>query len=252
MNAPYAPPRGPAARVDRWRARLFERAEARVRRDVAVVSVTFDDFPRSAGYAGAEILEAAGARGTYYVSAGLAGSRNHLGALFDPQDLIRLHDAGHEIACHTAGHHDLAAAADDDVLRSVAENAATLAAYGVKTAASNFAYPYGEASPAAKRVLSQRFDTLRGVRPGVNRGQVDRALLRAVEINSESVESVIAHVADAAARGGWLILYTHDVRESPSRWGCRPGELTQVVRSVVDRGLEIATVADAARRALTR
>ena len=47
-----------------------------------IVSFTFDDFPRSAYSVGGAMLEKFGARGTYYVTAGLMNVSNELGELF--------------------------------------------------------------------------------------------------------------------------------------------------------------------------
>ncbi|MEJ0059741.1 MAG: hypothetical protein WDM79_09290 [Terricaulis sp.] len=61
----YSPPRGAVAKVKRrltqWRA---SRPAALVF-DQPILSICFDDFPRSAGIEGARILQSHGARGTY-------------------------------------------------------------------------------------------------------------------------------------------------------------------------------------------
>ncbi len=43
---------------------------------------------------------------------------------------------------------------------------------------------------------------------------------------------------------GWLIFYTHDVRPSPSKFGCTPELLEALVKSVVEDGCRIMKVAD--------
>jgi hypothetical protein len=37
---------------------------------------------------------------------------------------------------------------------------------------------------------------------------------------------------DNARCGGWLILYTHDVAEEPSAFGCTPGDFERLVAYV--------------------
>jgi peptidoglycan/xylan/chitin deacetylase (PgdA/CDA1 family) len=71
-----------------------------------VVSFTFDDFPRSAWVNGGPILEKHDLRGTYYAAMGFAGGGNHLGPMFECDDLRAAHAQGHEIACHTYSHRD--------------------------------------------------------------------------------------------------------------------------------------------------
>ena len=45
-------------------------------------------------------------------------------------------------------------------------------------------------------------------------------------------------------RKSWLIFYTHDVRPTPSRFGCTPAFLERVVRTSVESGARIATVGE--------
>src|SRR5215510_1951297 len=69
-----------------------------------LVSVSFDDFPRSAAKLGAQVLRDFGVKGTYFVSGGRAGL--HVDGLdqFVEEDLIEVAANGHEIGCHTFGH----------------------------------------------------------------------------------------------------------------------------------------------------
>ena len=69
-----------------------------------VVSFTFDDFPRTAYSTGGAILEAHGARGTYYVTVGLMNASNELGELFVEDDLRPLMEKGHELGTQTFHH----------------------------------------------------------------------------------------------------------------------------------------------------
>jgi peptidoglycan/xylan/chitin deacetylase (PgdA/CDA1 family) len=52
----------------------------------------------------------------------------------------------------------------------------------------------------------------------------------------------------AAERKAWLILYTHDVAESPSAWGCTPEALGHLVDAALARGFDVVTAAEGARR----
>ena len=53
----------------------------------------------------------------------------------------------------------------------------------------------------------------------------------------------------AERRKAWLILYTHDVTDSPSDFGCTPQALERLADEAMKRGFEIVTVAEGARRA---
>lgn len=246
-TAPYSARQGLAGRITRWSARLLARHPLAVIPLQPIVSVSFDDFPQSAATVAAAALERRGWRGSFYASAGLAGTVNHLGRMFDAGDLVRLEEAGHEIGCHTFGHGDAAAMRAADVETDVERNAQALAKMGLRTPPVTFAFPYGEASVGAKRRLMRRFKALRSVRPGVNRGRADRALLRvaAMEGGSEGIDRAIAAIQSLVARSEWVVLYGHDVRDNPSLWGCTPAELERVLDAVSASGALVLPVRDA-------
>ena len=59
---------------------------------------------------------------------------------------------------------------------------------------------------------------------------------------------VSAPAKAALAEPAWLILYTHDVRENPSPFGCTPGALERLVDEALAGGAEVVTVAEGCRR----
>ena len=250
MNETYIPSGGPAGKLRRLAARQLARQPLQIVLNRALISFTFDDFPRSAAWTGADILERFGWRATYFAAAGYAGSQNHLGALFKPGDLLRLRTAGHEIGCHTYGHLDSGCAPVEAVMADCARNRRALAAMGHESDLGVFAFPYGEASPATKKALSQRYRALRGVQPGINRGHADRALLKAVPLDggTAGLARALDAVRDAAANPGWLIFYGHDVSERPSQWGCAPDFLDEVCQLAADLSCRVMTMGDALTR----
>ena len=196
-----------------------------------VVSITFDDFPKTALTAGAAILEQHQARGTYYVALDLAGTENHLGPMFALDDVGAAHRRGHEIACHTFRHLDCGRVATDAVLADIDDNAASLSDLIRGFYPTNFAYPFGGISFSAKRALSRRFASCRGIGGGINAGTVDFADLRAnpVHAAADQAGGFRRLIDETRAKGGWLIFYTHDVADSPSPYGCTPAQLDAVV-----------------------
>lgn len=248
----YIPSSGLTGKLKRIRARLFERDPIHIAPDQLVVSITFDDFPKSAVECGAEELEKRGWRGTWYAAAGFAGSDTHHGAMFDGSDIRRLAEAGHEIACHTLDHIDLGQSSGDDTLAQIEANRETLKGLGQNSGLPAFAYPYGEASPSSKRVLAQRFETLRGVRPGINRTGDDRNLLKAVGIDggNDGLAAAKAFVDEGTTRPGWLIFYAHDIQDNPTEWGCTPDQFRSLLDHVLKRGANVLPVTEA-YRALT-
>jgi len=218
----------------------------------AVASLSFDDVPCSATLAGAEVLEGAGVRGSYYV----CGS--HTGGVFEGraqhrlEDLARLRSAGHEIGCHTYAHQDATRVGHAARLRDHETNQAFAAGALDGQRPSTFAYPYGSTSLRSKLFYSKRFLACRGVYPGLNAGVIDLAELRAVPIESHRFD--LGRIRDLAAqaedRAAWLIFFTHDVSPEPTPYGCRPAELAAVVGALADAGIEVLPVKDAAARVL--
>ena len=77
----------------------------------------------------------------------------------------------------------------------------------------------------------------------------DKATARQLGIEGEDGEAVAARWLDEAARRkGWLVLFTHDVRETPSPFGCTPQVLERLADKARDLGFEVVTLAEGARR----
>ncbi|MFC3076976.1 polysaccharide deacetylase family protein [Phenylobacterium terrae] len=213
-----------------------------------MVSFTFDDAPASAARTGAELLEARGLKGAYYVSAGLAGSEGPMGRYAEPDDYRRLAGAGHEIGCHTYSHLDCGRAAGHAALSEAVRNAEQLEAWDIPFPAT-FAYPYGDVAAGPKAILAARFRLLRALHPGLVEKGCDLNQAPAVGIEGPDGEASARRWLDKArARKAWLILYTHDVQDSPSKWGCTPKALAGLIDAAVDGGFEVVTVAEGVRR----
>ena len=244
----YQPDRSLKGKLRRRLVRLAARRPLVTAPDRPMVSFSFDDAPLTAVQAGAQALEARGARGTYYVAAGLAGTEAPMGICATPGDYRGLAEAGHEIACHTRSHLDCgrasAALADADVTA----NAAAFAAWGIPVPVS-FAYPYGDVAAGPKAALGGRFRTLRALHHGLIEAGCDLNQAPAVGIEGPDGEAVAARwLAAARRRNAWLILYPHDVAEAPSPWGCTPGALGRLIDLARADAIEIVTVAEGARR----
>ena len=75
----YSADRSLKGKLRRRIARLAQRRPVRMALERPMISFTFDDMPVTAALAGAQVLEQRGARGTYYVSTGLAGQTGPMG-----------------------------------------------------------------------------------------------------------------------------------------------------------------------------
>ena len=213
-----------------------------------MLSLSFDDAPLTAATAGAAILEARGLRGTFYVSAGLAGKDAPMGVCAGSEDYRRLAAAGHELACHTYSHLDCGRASGPGAKADVERNVETLAAWGAPTLES-FAYPYGDVGPGPKAALAGRFSTLRALHHGIIERGSDLNQAPAVGIEGPPGPAAARRWMERAkARNAWLILYTHDVAPDPSPWGCTPETFAAIIDEALAAGFEIDTVGAIARR----
>jgi peptidoglycan/xylan/chitin deacetylase (PgdA/CDA1 family) len=211
-----------------------------------VVSFTFDDFPRSALIAGANVIEQFGARATYYVAMGLMNTENRLGAQFCCADLHSLLDRGHEVAVHGFSHLSARKTPIEKFVGDVAHCERAIRECIPRGVSNNFAYPYGEASLSAKRRLGPKMGSSRGTIQGLNGPEVDLNLLRANPLygDIEQVERVRKLIVENQAERSWLIFYSHDVAETPSPYGCTPSLLQEAVSFAVSLGAKVMTVAD--------
>jgi len=214
-----------------------------------IASFTFDDFPRSAATEGARVLKDFGARGTYFVSGSRKG-RNLDGLdQFVEQDLVDVADAGHEIGCHTFGHVALSSISRSQITADLEKNTEFVHSILGNCTLSSFAYPYGHVTLSTKSFIGRHFPICRGIWGGVNRGRIDFMQLKAVSLERSFDQTHVEELLDEAKRAnGWIIFFTHDVSDQPSPYGCTPGQLAGVLQAVVERGIEILPVKNAAGR----
>lgn len=206
-----------------------------------VVSFSFDDFPRSAARAGAQVMESQNARATYYVAMGLMTGN---GPEFTREDLQHVSDHGHELGCHSHSHLDLMTAPRRAVEKDLDANAAAFEAALPGKSLAHFAYPYGRLRPEQKAQLAGRFASMRSIFPGLHRGKVDLSLLKGNKLYSRGkhLDRALQLIDRLAGKGGWLILYAHDVSENPTEFGVTPKDLERILRVTASIGAEISTV----------
>lgn len=239
---PYRADAGLGAKLRRRYARLVHRRPARLDLARPTVSFTFDDAPASAATAAA-ILERHAARGTYYLCAGLFDETGHMGRYINAAEASDLAARGHELGCHSHGHIDAHRSGGDTLVDDSERNVAALTALG--GSARHFAFPYGEVSPAAKARLTGRYGSLRGVHAGLVRDGSDLNQLPAVGIEGPDGEVVARRWIDRAVETrSWLILFTHDVSDTPSPWGCTPEALDRLAAYAQMAGCDLKTVGE--------
>ncbi len=212
-----------------------------------VITFSFDDFPQSAWTVGGPILESVGAHATYYTSMSLMDKSNNLGVQFTQDDLHELVERRHELASHTFSHSSARMTSFDAFQRDVEDGEAALGATAREySSARNFAYPYGDVTLTCKERLGRRMSSCRGTCKGLNGPLVDLNLLRANSLygDIDQVEHAKRLILQNEESHSWLIFYSHDVSERPSRYGCTPKLLEEVSSFAAMRGARFATVAE--------
>jgi peptidoglycan/xylan/chitin deacetylase (PgdA/CDA1 family) len=235
------------ARVSNRLARHLGAVPFRLQNKTPMVSFTFDDPPKSSATVAAPILDEYQARGTYYISGGLVGQQSEHWMGIGADEIVGLHRAGHEIACHTFSHvrtPDLNAAA---LAAEIEKNRDYLLALDSSIQIRNFAYPYGLGSVLHKRRLKQTFRSSRGIIPGANSGTVDLQFLRSTPLINRHIDNdgIDRALDEAVAENGWVIFYSHDVAASPSPYGCTPALLRHALDAASRRNIQILNVTDA-------
>jgi len=231
--------------VLRYRAiSTFQRQKALHHDREPVVSFTFDDFPRSALEIGGMILRSYGACGTFYAAMGLMGQMSDKGELFCAEDLKQLLTEGHELGSHSFSHLSCRRTPQDFFLTDVEKGRDEVKKFIGDFVPQHFSYPYGHFNLRVIRCISRTFASCRSVIKGINLSPINPLLLRANNLYSTTIDTdaMTSLLWKNNRMRGWLIFYTHDVREKPSRWGCRPNEFEKAVRLAVRMGARVLTV----------
>ncbi|CAN5273881.1 oligosaccharide deacetylase HfsH [soil metagenome] len=244
----YTPDLSLKGKLRRRFVRLVERKPLAKGPARPMVSFTFTDAPATAVSAGAALLEERGLKGVFYIAAGLAGREGPMGRYATREETQRLATAGHEIACHTYSHLDCGPGGEARIAADLDRNLAALTEWGLP-APTNFAYPFGDVSADAKRVLGRRFDSARALHHGVIEAGSDLNQTPAVGIQGSEGEALARRWLKVAKdRKAWLILYTHDVEPAPSEWGCTADALGRIIDESLADGFEVVSVAEGLRR----
>ena len=210
-----------------------------------IVSFCFDDFPRTALSVGGEILKRHGASGTYYAALGLMNTTNELGEQLTPEDIQSLLLQGHELGGHTFAHSSCRRVSSKQFEQDVLAGCDAIHR-ATACEARHFAYPYGHVTLGLKKSLGQQMQSCRGTQGGINGPVIDLNLLRANSLYGDIDRLPLAQslLSDNQRRRGWLIFYTHDVQQTPSRFGCTPELLEAVVSRTESMGFQVKTVGE--------
>ncbi len=230
------------------RTLLVGRRCVRLENRSPLISLSFDDFPRSALEVGGGILEEYGLGGTYYAALGLMNTDAPVGRIFSERDLDQVVIRGHELGCHTFDHCDAWKTQPRLFEESILRNQKALNRLSPAASFSTLSYPLTIPRPQTKRRAERYFSCCRGggAEP-LNSGTADLNFLNAsfLEKSRGDAGKVKALIDRNSRSCGWLILATHDVADSPSPYGCTPGFFQEIVQHAVGSGATILPVAAA-------
>jgi peptidoglycan/xylan/chitin deacetylase (PgdA/CDA1 family) len=233
--------------ASRFLARQIRSKPLTLRNVPPMVSFTFDDVPTSACELGGRILERHGVRGTFYVAGRGCGTASPGGPPRASIDqLSKVWANGHEIGCHTFSHLAVRSISLDELGLELDRNRSFLGKINSNIVVRNFAYPYGDMSVRTKRYLEGRFDSCRSGHAGINAVVADLGALNAWPLENESLDraKIAELIAETVQTRGWLIFYSHDVAEQPSRFGVSPDLLEWAVSAAKRAGCALTTIAD--------
>jgi len=184
-----------------------------------VVSITFDD-----GWAGArrgaEILDAAGLKGTFYVNSGTLDAPGYL-SLVQAKEMAK---AGHEIGGHTVSHARLSGLPADEAARQICQDRENLAGWGFSP--TSFAYPFADTNASMEKAAKDcGYNSARNLGDVQNRfvcGNCGNAeslrpenpyeLKAPSQVESDwTLKDLQEAVTAAGPDGGWVILTFHGI-----------------------------------------
>ncbi len=241
----YEPSNRMSDRIERKIRPFRSRRLMKFEIDRPIISITFDDFPKTAISVGANMLDKYGWTGTFYTCTGFAGITNHHGPQYDAADLPALEASGHEIAAHTYDHLDCTRLSEAQIQDQIKRNRQGLADMGVKQPVTSFAYPYGATNAGLKGFLGEHYHAVRGIGSGVHYDTADLNELKSEGLYSNSFKSTLSTLSGLSRRPGWYTLFTHDICENPTRWGCRPNEFETALEIIKSLGAIVLPVRDA-------
>jgi peptidoglycan/xylan/chitin deacetylase (PgdA/CDA1 family) len=208
-----------------------------------MVSLTFDDAWESQYFNALPVLEAAGYKGTFYLTTVPIEQRWNL--FMTPAAVQEIAAKGHEIAGHTLIHPDLTAIPIDSVRRELIASRNYLQTLTNRMVTS-FAYPFGNNTPAIQtEVANAGYSSARTVAYTQQNGtNTNRYGLHSMCVEPANTLDVIKRQIDAAMLNRtWFILCFHDVKVGGDNLSITPTNFQVIVDYLKMRGTRVVTVA---------
>jgi peptidoglycan/xylan/chitin deacetylase (PgdA/CDA1 family) len=185
-------------------------------------------------------------KATYYISLGKVGQDSNVGRICEIEDIKNLIEEGHEIGNHTFDHVNMNHSSIDYFEKSILKNNEVYQELFSQNSFRTLSYPYGVGKRNTIKVAKKYFRCARTTNQGINYGKVCLFMLKATPVygNGRNFEKIKQLIHKNIEKRGWLNLYTHDINENPSEFGCTPEYFKKVIEYSVKSGSKIATLDD--------
>jgi peptidoglycan/xylan/chitin deacetylase (PgdA/CDA1 family) len=220
-----------------------------------VVSLTFDDQWHSAYSNAIPLLESYGFKSTWYICVGNVGNYDdeYKERCMNWDEIGVLGKLDHEIASHTITHCDFDIEGIDKI-REELKNSKSILTSRLKCSINNFSYPFTRTGSivGGPQAAIENYKSARGGEFGLNSFPLRRDNLFACKLyeKEHTIDYFKALVDICAVEHKWLIIYTHDVKENFSKYGCSPAFFETMVKYLHDKKIQVDTVSKVVQQSI--
>jgi peptidoglycan/xylan/chitin deacetylase (PgdA/CDA1 family) len=213
-----------------------------------LITVTFDDGWESIYKTAVPELQKYGIHTTQYV---LTGTETYPGYMSWDQ-IKTIHNAGHEVACHSVNHPDLTTLDDEDLKKQL-KDCDDVLSKELGSPTMDFASPYGSYNDHTIEAISKVYSSQRNINGVIADGISDNDVNLPASFNryniigvtvrrDTTVEELRQLVKYAAARNAWLVLVYHQADDGPSQYGIDPNAMNKQLAYLSGTPYRIVTV----------
>jgi peptidoglycan/xylan/chitin deacetylase (PgdA/CDA1 family) len=207
-----------------------------------MVTISLDDAWRSQFTKALPILEAAGIKATFYLTA--EPLQKSWDDFMTAEEAKSLSAKGHEIGSHTVTHPHLPKIPTASVEQEFADSKAYLEQL-TGAPVTSLAYPYGESDGRMKALLEKAgYANARGIEADSLNDQASAKYdLRAfVPEPATPWRKIKAAIAEAKAKRQWLILVFHKVERRGGKYSVTPAVFQKIMKEIKTSGVRTVTI----------
>lgn len=205
------------------------------------VAFCIDDIPQSAlGHFSETELPL-----TLFISGGLQNKVAYGKKMYNLSDL-KVYCEKHrlsEISCHTYSHNDISSLTNWEFMDDCKKNREFLNSEFCRNDSMGFSFPRGRWNVRLLKDLSKHYKYLRTTRKFILRFLCFKYFLPGIPCYSSQLPALYEVLERHCSRKNfWLVLYTHDICESPSQFGMTPDECNKLIKELTQMGFTFVTL----------